>query len=93
MAAPEAHPVRADNLGGGARPAICSKKLLGWAPGILSWAVMGCLEWQREGLGVPSEVQEATEDYRAAEDRIGPFLEERCVTGPREAGRVVQRAV
>jgi len=55
------------------------EKLLAEAPGILSWAVHGCLGWQREGLGVPEEVREATASYRAAEDSLEPFLEECCV--------------
>ncbi|MGH0035323.1 MAG: phage/plasmid primase, P4 family [Myxococcota bacterium] len=51
-------------------------------PGILAWAVRGCLEWQRPGLRPPPAVQVATEEYRAAEDVIGTFLDERCETGP-----------
>lgn len=55
------------------------EKLLAEAPGILSWAVAGCLAWQRDGLGVPDEVRDATAAYRSAEDQVGPFLEEACV--------------
>lgn len=55
------------------------EKLLGEASGILAWAVKGCLAWQRDGLGVPEEVREATASYRAAEDTVGPFLQERCL--------------
>ena len=51
-------------------------------PGILSWAVRGCLEWQRNGLGVPAEVIEATLRYEAEQDVIGPFLEDKCVRVP-----------
>src|SRR5690606_15535961 len=29
-------------------------------PGILQWAVEGCLGWQRDGLGEPPEVRMAT---------------------------------
>jgi putative DNA primase/helicase len=47
-------------------------------PGILAWAVEGSLEWQREGLGLPPAVKQATSDYRADEDLLGAFLEERC---------------
>jgi len=50
-------------------------------PGILSWAVRGCLEWQRDGLHPPGAVAAATEDYREAEDVLGPFFVDRCVLG------------
>jgi P4 family phage/plasmid primase-like protien len=46
--------------------------------GILQWAIEGCLEWQRAGLRPPAIVQQATEDYLAAEDALGRWLEERC---------------
>lgn len=49
--------------------------------GILNWAVSGCLEWQRDGLGEPAEVRQATADYQAEQDTIGEFLLECCVTG------------
>jgi putative DNA primase/helicase len=48
-------------------------------PGILSWAVRGCLEWQRDGLGEPEAVHEATQKYRDEEDAIGQFIDERCI--------------
>lgn len=51
-------------------------------PAILAWAVRGCLEWQRDGLGVPAAVEAATEEYRANMDPLAGFLEERCVIGP-----------
>jgi putative DNA primase/helicase len=41
-----------------------ANKLMTELAGILAWAVRGCLEWQRTGLGVPEEVREATEGYR-----------------------------
>jgi putative DNA primase/helicase len=43
-------------------------------PGILNWAIAGCLRWQRDGLRVPQCVKAATDAYRAAEDVIGQFL-------------------
>ncbi len=58
-----------------------SKKLLAELPGILAWAVRGCLEWQRDGLGVPNEVTTATEGYRTEMDSFAGFVEECCVTG------------
>jgi putative DNA primase/helicase len=48
-------------------------------PGILNWAVQGCLDWQRNGLGAPKAVQEATSEYRQDEDHLGAFLDARCV--------------
>jgi putative DNA primase/helicase len=59
-------------------------KLRAELPGILAWAVRGCLDWQREGLGDPPEVREATAEYREEMDPIGGFLEERCVLDDRE---------
>jgi len=47
-------------------------------PGILAWAVRGCLDWQRDGLGEPDAVHEATQNYRDEEDAIGQFIAERC---------------
>lgn len=47
--------------------------------GILGWAVRGCVEWQHDGLGLPSSVARATEAYRSESDRLADFLEERCV--------------
>ncbi len=47
--------------------------------GILAWAVLGCLAWQREGLGVPPEVTAATETYRTEMDVLGAFIADCCV--------------
>ncbi len=47
-------------------------------PGILAWAVRGCLDWLAHGLGEPKEVTRATEEYRAEQDVLGAFLEECC---------------
>lgn len=48
-------------------------------PGILNWAIQGCMEWQRIGLGTPVEVTQATNDYRNEQDSIGSFVEGYCV--------------
>jgi putative DNA primase/helicase len=70
-------------------PAKQDRQLLGKLrlelPGILAWAVQGCLEWQREGLGDPEEVREATEEYREEMDPVGRFLAELCVMEDRAA--------
>lgn len=47
-------------------------------PGILAWAVAGCVLWQRDGLGAPAEVQQATDAYRRDSDTLGAFLEDCC---------------
>jgi putative DNA primase/helicase len=51
-------------------------------PGILAWAVQGCLEWQRQGLNPPPEVLAATEEYKSEMDLIGKWIEECCITTP-----------
>jgi putative DNA primase/helicase len=48
-------------------------------PGILAWAVDGCLAWQQGSLQAPAEVLAATEDYRAEMDVLGAFIADRCV--------------
>lgn len=48
-------------------------------PGILNWAIEGCLDWQRNGLGEPPEVRMATADYRDEMDTLGGFLGDCCV--------------
>jgi len=54
-------------------------KLLEELPGILSWAVEGCLLWQRDGLGTCESVQIATSEYRAESDQLARFIEETCI--------------
>jgi P4 family phage/plasmid primase-like protien len=54
-------------------------KLMAELSGILNWAVAGCLDWQKNGLGVPQAVEDATNEYRQEQDVIGEFLTERCV--------------
>lgn len=57
------------------------QKLEAELPGILAWAVEGCLEWQREGLQAPPEVRKATGAYRSEMDVIGAFLRDECEIG------------
>jgi putative DNA primase/helicase len=56
-------------------------KLLQELPGILAWAVQGCLAWQQHGLGEPQAVVQATGAYRAEMDLLGSFLEDTVVLG------------
>jgi putative DNA primase/helicase len=57
-------------------------KLKNEYPGILAWAVQGCMEWQRQGLNPPPEVLAATEEYKSEMDLIGKWIEECCLTAP-----------
>lgn len=61
------------------RDRTLSDRLRAELPGILAWAVRGCLEWQVHGLQDPEEVCAATKQYREEEDYLGPFLRETCV--------------
>ena len=54
-------------------------KLRAELPGILRWAVEGCLLWQEKGLGTSEEVELATEDYQADMDPVGCFIEDYCL--------------
>lgn len=51
-------------------------RLAAEAPGILAWAVRGCLEWQRDGLQPPAIVLQTTQDYQRESDRLGAFIDE-----------------
>jgi putative DNA primase/helicase len=57
------------------------EKLLEELPGILNWAVQGCLAWQERGLDPPDEVRAATESYRREMDLAGTFIEDCCSVG------------
>ena len=57
-----------------------TEKLVAEWPGILGWAVRGCLDWQARqcDLELPAAVQEATEEYRDESDHVADFVAERC---------------
>lgn len=64
-------------------PAVERDKNLGdklreeW-PGILAWAIEGCLAWKRDGLRPPAAVVDATEKYLDEEDTIQLWRDESC---------------
>jgi putative DNA primase/helicase len=47
-------------------------------PGVLRWAVEGCLAWQRDKLNPPAAVLTAVSTYRDEADTLGRFIEECC---------------
>jgi putative DNA primase/helicase len=79
---------------GGKRDSALTEKLKAELPGILAWAVRGCLSWLRDGLGRPHTVVTATIEYREESDLVGRFLSERCVSekGQSVSGNVLYNA-
>jgi putative DNA primase/helicase len=47
-------------------------------PGILAWAIEGCLEWQKKGLRPPQAVLEATEEYLDSENTYKTWFDD-CI--------------
>lgn len=46
------------------------KILAAEAPGVLNWAIQGCLDWQRQGLAVPQAVKDKTKEHLAKSDPL-----------------------
>jgi putative DNA primase/helicase len=55
------------------------EKLMAELPGILNWAIQGCIRWRQKGLVTPQCVSQATDEYRQSQDIIGQFLDEATV--------------
>lgn len=51
-------------------------------PGILAWAIQGCLDWQKAGLRPPQAVLDATATYLEAEDAFAAWIDECCEIDP-----------
>jgi putative DNA primase/helicase len=51
-------------------------KLQDEIPQILGWAVKGCLMWQKEGLKLPSVIEQSNKDYQNEMDIIATFLDD-----------------
>jgi putative DNA primase/helicase len=66
------------------------QKLRQELPGLLAWAVAGCLDWQKNGLGVPDAVEQATTGYKEEMDVLGQFLDEHCTVHEDRAVRSSQ---
>jgi putative DNA primase/helicase len=48
-------------------------------PAILAWAVRGCVEWTKHGLGIPPIVENATLSLRQTMDPLRDFVRDCCV--------------
>ncbi len=55
------------------------EKLKAEWPGILKWAIAGCVDWQVHGLAQPKAVQDATAEYLEAEDAMAIWIAECCL--------------
>lgn len=50
--------------------------------GILAWGVIGCLDWQNQGLNPPFIITDATKKYRENEDLLKDYIDECCLVEP-----------
>lgn len=57
-------------------------KLRAELPGILNWAIKGCLNWQESGLSVPALITDAVKEYRNDMDIMGQWLCEAAQLSP-----------
>ncbi len=60
------------------------EKLKRESPGILNWAVEGCLRWQCDGLRVPKSIEDDVQEYKKNEDTLGLFLDDCTEEAPIE---------
>jgi putative DNA primase/helicase len=58
------------------------EKLLQERPGILNWLIEGVRRWFTEGLILPPEISNATDEYRDEMDALGNFIGECCIQSP-----------
>jgi putative DNA primase/helicase len=58
------------------------EKLKAEWPGILAWAVRGCLKWQQNGLPEPEAVTRAVKDWQDGVDHVQRFVSEVLVPEP-----------
>ena len=75
----------------------CDKSLLGQLKaelsGILHWAVIGCMQWQQDGLQPSKKVLKATESYKGQQCVVGQFVDECCDLGIAEQHQEVKATV
>jgi putative DNA primase/helicase len=66
----------------GERDSNLGQKLRAELPGILNWALAGCLQWQKHGLKPPQLVRAAVNEYREDSDLLGQWISEELVVEP-----------
>jgi putative DNA primase/helicase len=59
-------------------PKLPEKLRVEW-PGILAWAVRGCLNWQADGLAQPKVVRSATKGWHREMDHLKKFVAEQLI--------------
>lgn len=57
------------------------RKLKKAADAILAWALQGLQDYVHNGIVVPERVAEATDEYKADQDTVTNFIQERCEDG------------
>lgn len=62
---------------------LMETRLTAELPGILAWAVRGCLDWQQHGLGMAKAVQDATTAYQTEQDVLAAWIADCCIVGKR----------
>jgi putative DNA primase/helicase len=65
---------------------LADKLRLEW-PGILDWAIKGCVAWHRDGLNPPAAVRDATAAYLQNEDHVARWIDDCCQLGEREIAK------
>lgn len=58
-----------------------STKLEAELPGILNWAIAGCLDWQDIGLAIPPSVANDIAEYKEEMDWLGQWIADNCNLG------------
>ncbi len=72
------------------RDSFLGEKLRDELPGVLGWAVKGCLSWQAvRFLDEPDAITNATREYRTDEFLLADFLDDGCELG---ADKVIDQA-
>jgi phage/plasmid-associated DNA primase len=63
-------------------PGATPSPLDSYTPGILNWAIQGCLDWQTNGLHIPEAVTRATKEYQDENNVLVEFFDDCCFLEP-----------